>query len=92
MCEMGRLKWSEIESQRTGGRNRHRKHHSQQISCIEATAQSDLNRLKLSEIFGDELFRFRLSGEQRLWGFRNGRVFHVLWWDPGHDVYPTEPS
>jgi hypothetical protein len=46
--------------------------------------------LRLNEIFEDDMFRFRLAGEKRLWGFRVGNVFYVLWWDASHRVYPTE--
>jgi hypothetical protein len=38
------------------------------------------------------MFRFRLGGKARLWGFRSERIFHVVWWDPDHRVYPTEPA
>lgn len=92
LCEMGRLKWSEIERQNTGGRNRRSKHHSQPLGSLTSGAQSDLRKRKLDETFGDEMFRFRLSGTKRLWGFRDGQTFHVVWWDPDHAVYPTEPS
>lgn len=32
----------------------------------------------------------RLNGPGRLWGFRRGRCFHILWWDPGHEVWPSQ--
>lgn len=89
---MAKLSWGEIEQHRTGGRTAHKKHHSQEISSLAPAAQADAAKAKLGETFGDEMFRFRLGGEQRLWGFRDGRVFHVIWWDPDHDVYPTDPS
>jgi hypothetical protein len=31
----------------------------------------------------------RLSGTGRLFGFRRGQHFHVLWWDPDHSIYPS---
>jgi hypothetical protein len=34
--------------------------------------------------------RFRLSGRERLYGFRLDNVFHVVWWDPRHEVWPSE--
>lgn len=91
ICEIGRLTWREIEAQQTGGKRRHRKHHSQDVESLCTDAQKDFRRAKLGETFGEEVFRFRLSGEKRLWGFRVGRVFHAIWWDPHHKVYPTEP-
>ena len=31
----------------------------------------------------------RLSGVQRLYGFRCENVFHVVWWDPLHEIWPS---
>jgi hypothetical protein len=93
ICEMAKLTWSDIERQRTGGlTNRHRKHHSQDVGSLCPEAQQDFGRAKLGERFGEDIFRFRLSGEKRLWGFRIGRIFHVIWWDPDHEVCRTEPN
>jgi len=91
ICEMARLTWAEIEAQRLGsGNNRHKRHHSQEISRLTKAAQDDLTKRRLSETFDDTIFRFRLNGEQRLWGFRRSRTFHIVWWDPEHRVYPSE--
>lgn len=58
------------------------------IETVEKCAQDDLARLGLDEIIGDApLFRFRLGGRKRLWGFRSDRVFHAVWWDTDHAVY-----
>jgi hypothetical protein len=43
--------------------------------------------LKLDDI--EELYRFRFTGTQRIWGIRDRRTFRVLWWDPDHQVYET---
>jgi hypothetical protein len=32
---------------------------------------------------------FRLSGVQRLYGFRCENVFHVVWWDPLYQIWPS---
>jgi hypothetical protein len=92
LCDMGRRKWSEIDADTTGTFKRHRKHHTQAISSVDTKAQKDIAQLRLDEVFGEDLFRFRLTGEKRLWGFRAQRTFHVVWWDPNHQVYPTEPN
>lgn len=90
---MAQTTWAEIERQQTGSANaRHKKHHEQPIESIVSPAQKNLDRLKLPELFGDAIFRFRLGGSQRLWGFRQGAIFHVVWWDPDHNVYPAEPT
>jgi hypothetical protein len=33
-----------------------------------------------------------MGARERLWGFRRGSVFHVVWWDPDHKVCPTAPD
>jgi hypothetical protein len=92
LCDLAQQTWAEIESATTGGRNRHRKHHSQEVESFCSEAKRDFQQARLAEQFEEEMFRFRLSGQKRLWGFRVGHVFHVVWWDPGHLVYPTEPN
>ena len=48
---------------------------------------------RLEEIGRDDetkLARLRLAGAVRLYGFLRRHVFHVLWWDPDHEVYPSK--
>ncbi|WP_406731779.1 hypothetical protein [Streptomyces sp. NBC_01794] len=63
------------------------------------TEYRDLSRLckdavvRLDELgFGDatEIQRLEFTGKQRLYGFLVANVFHVLWWDPEHEVYPSK--
>lgn len=37
----------------------------------------------------DEIARLRCTGSTRLSGFLREHVFHVIWWDPEHRVYPS---
>lgn len=71
---------------------RHRKHHEIPIESLTATAQQDLVKRKLDELVGDDVFRFRLDGTSRLWGFEIDSIFHVLCWDPNHEICPSEKS
>lgn len=34
--------------------------------------------------------RLRLAGKPRLYGFLRENVFYVLWWDPKHQLWPSE--
>lgn len=36
-----------------------------------------------------EIVRLRCTGRQRLYGFLRGGIFHILWWDPRHEVWPS---
>ena len=39
-----------------------------------------------------EIARIRISSAKRLYAVRTPRgVFEMLWWDPNHEIYPTEP-
>lgn len=87
MIEMSALYWHEIHGQTTGGKDRHYKHHTQSWDSLCAEAQERWLDLGRSE---DELFRFRAGGKERLWGFRAGHVFYVVWWDPDHRIYPVD--
>jgi hypothetical protein len=37
----------------------------------------------------DELVELKLGNMPRLWGVQIGAVFHVLWWDPDYEVWPS---
>lgn len=36
-----------------------------------------------------KIWRLRATGKGRLYGFLHGNVFHVVWWDPEHEIWPT---
>jgi hypothetical protein len=52
-----------------------------------AEARKRLDAIGLADM--TKISVFRLSGEQRLYGFRCGNVFHVVWWDPQHVIWPS---
>jgi hypothetical protein len=52
-----------------------------------ATARERLDVVGLADM--TKISVFRLSGEERLYGFRCGNVFHVVWWDPCHVIWPS---
>ncbi|PBC71593.1 hypothetical protein BX265_5024 [Streptomyces sp. TLI_235] len=48
---------------------------------------------RLTEIGRDDMTkiqRLELTGLQRLYGFLDGHVFHIVWWDRQHEVYPSK--
>ena len=82
--------WGEVDQERTGNRDRHRKHHSTPVSRLSKKARDRLKERFKDEELPEELYRFRLEGEVRLWGIRSGRTFKLIWYDRDHQVYPTE--
>jgi hypothetical protein len=71
--------WPEIE--RHGS-------HTVGVHKIIREAQRRLYDLKLDDT--DELYSLRLTGTERLWGLRQNDVFSLLWWDPNHEICPSE--
>lgn len=63
-------------------------HHDMPVEVICDEAQTRL--LELDRLEADAIFRFRLGNKPRLWGFRHGANFDILWFDREHDVYPTD--
>lgn len=58
------------------------------INKFYPKARRRLEDIKMYDI--DELLHLGLSGKERIWGKRIGRVFQVLWWDPNHTVLPVK--
>ena len=81
------LKWGEIDTHSSD--SGHKMHHNMDTSIISEEAQ-----LRLMDLERDRsvIFRFRLANKRRLWGFRTVARFDILWFDPNHEIYPTEPD
>ncbi len=94
-CEMEEALWSEIyvklrqyESMTWGFIYQDKKrNHDVAVESLIKEARDRLKELGLDDY--DTLFRFRLSGEQRVWGIRDGRAFKLLWYDPDHEICPS---
>jgi hypothetical protein len=76
--------WHEIHQMRSGGLSNH---HAQAISSLIDEAQ---RRWEMIGMAVDETFRFRLSGRQRAWGYREGAHFKMVWYDRYHKIYPVD--
>jgi hypothetical protein len=88
--DIGGTSWAELRAHRYNSSKGSRpKHHEHPVSRLGPEATARLASLKLDEVVGEDLFRFRVTGKQRLWGFITDCTFHVLWWDPEHEVFPV---
>lgn len=76
--------WRECWNEMSDG---HKRNHDHAVSDLPKEAQARLQQLDDGE---ERVFRFRLTGSCRLWGFRSGNLFRILWYDPNHRVYPVE--
>lgn len=47
---------------------------------------------RLAELFDglDNMVRLELDGLRRLYGIRTGHEFHIVWWDPHHEIWPAK--
>ncbi len=81
---LSKLTWKEIEVQRSG---RTYRNHSQ---AIESVCSEAICRWNVLGIETDTVYRFRLSGKERAWGYRLGSHFYMIWYDAEHKVYPVE--
>ena len=82
--QWSKLKWSEIDSHSSD--TGHKMHHN--MSCEDICEEAQDRMIKI-ERFYEVLFRFRTSNLGRVWGYRVVNKFHVLWYDPTHQIYPT---
>ena len=64
-----------------------KQNHHIPIADLCQGARTEAARLRLDV---DELCVLHLNGTQRVWGILADGVFHLLWWDPHHDVCPSK--
>lgn len=62
--------------------------------CHDVAALPNHKALERLDILGipdmTKIWKLRVSGPGRLWGFLVDHVFHVVWWDPNHEVWPSK--
>ena len=73
------MNWVEIKSKGS---------HTVGAEGIVKAARQRLTERNLDE-WADHLTSLRMGGKERLWGFLRAGVFHALWWDPEHQIYPS---
>jgi hypothetical protein len=84
--EYEKLTWSQIDghSSSTG----HKMHHTHELGDLVDEAQIRWRFLGFGQF--DTLFRFRLGGKERAWGFKAQAHFHLVWWERHHKIYPVD--
>ncbi len=61
---------------------------------IVPKAQKRLELLASRSIIPEDVIKMdlasiHLAGQPVLWGYKDGKFFYLLWWDPEHTVYPV---
>lgn len=80
------LTWGEVDALSSDGG--HKMHHGHELGDLIPEVQHRWAELKLGEY--DSVFRFRLGGTRRAWGYILQAHFFMVWWDRDHSFYPTE--
>jgi len=75
------MTWAEIKSA-SGGKRVGTNHHQIPIMDLCKDAQERLAEFNRDDI--DDVFSLRLTGTIRVYGYKDGRIFRVLWYDPHH--------
>ncbi len=65
-----------------------RHHHAIAINDLIEPAQNRL--VQLGHDDQEELVSFRLSNTERIWAIRSGAEAFLLWWDPNHEICPSQ--
>jgi hypothetical protein len=75
------LKWGELQGA-AGGRRNGTNHHPIPISDLSSAATKRLAEKRLDD--ASAIFSLRLTNTLRVYGFRDGRVLRLVWYDPHH--------
>lgn len=81
LAEFKTKTWAEIED--TG---------SHRIECHRLCKSAQDRLVEIGQDDLDDLMSFRMTGACRVWCIVDNAIMRVLWWDPEHQVYPTEPD
>lgn len=63
-----------------------KQNHGVPLTDLCAAAQAEAQRIAPDV---DTFHTLHLCGKQRVWGIFSQGVFHILWWDPQHQVCPS---
>jgi hypothetical protein len=85
MNHFSSLTWGEIDALASG--SGHKMHHTHETKQLIPEAKQRWIMLGLEEF--DTVFRFRMSGTKRAWGYVVQGHFHLVWWDRHHSIYPV---
>ncbi len=81
------MTWGEVTSG-SGGRTAGTNSHAVPVQNLARKARKRLVEIKQDDL--DELFSLRIGGRKRVFGIRDDPTFHILWYDPHHEVYPSK--
>jgi 5S rRNA maturation endonuclease (ribonuclease M5) len=87
MIHYSNMTWADIKKQTHD--NGKSKHHLIDYEKMSKDAQDRL-KAKHMEDDSDSMFSFAFRNLLRIIGIRRGRMFHILWYDPLHEICPSQ--
>lgn len=85
LIDYSSMTWTEVKKQTHD--NGKSKHHF--LSSLSNEATERLKNRQLEE-YEDSIFSFALENKLRVVGIRKNEDFHVLWYDPEHEICPSK--
>lgn len=85
---LGKLKEFESMTMRELLMDGRKQNHNIEVYKLCREAQRRLQELQLDDI--EQVLSLRLGGRQRVWGIMQATVISLLWWDPEHEICPSE--
>lgn len=86
IIDYSNMTWAEIERQtHDDGKS---KHHFLSLDTLSKEAITSFNKKELSDR-SDSIFSFSFQNKLRIVGIRIDEYFHVVWYDPNHEVCPS---
>ena len=87
LIDFEKMTWGEIlRHTRNGKSSNNTSSHNISRDNLIKDAQ---NRLEELNIYEDELFSLSLDNRKRLWGILDSGVLRIIWYDPKHEICPS---
>lgn len=89
MINYGNMTWADVKAQ-THDKKKSKNH----LLSFEELSKDASNRFRAKHLEGyeDAIFSFALQNQLRVVGIRENEYFHVLWYDPHHEICPSKKS
>lgn len=82
------MTWADIKKQ-THDSSGKSKHHFLDMDGMSSSARKRIEVMQCED-YSDSIFSFALENKLRIIGIRDNNLFHVIWYDPQHNFYPTK--
>lgn len=86
IIDYSNMTWAEVKRQtHDEGKS---KHH---LLAVDSLSKEAIDRFKAKHLeeYSDAIFSFAFQNKLRIIGIRENEYFHVLWYDPEHQVCPS---